>query len=187
MSIGERIRSRRRHLGLSMQALADDASVSRGWLGQLERGTGTPSVDITARLARSLQVPVAELVADADESAVVDDDARDIVVVRRENRMALKFPDEQRFWELVTPIRSRLQLLWVELEPHQVSATARQHPGEECIFVVSGVVTVDIDETRYELEAGDTITFSARSTHRILNRGDHVAKLLDATTPPFLQ
>jgi transcriptional regulator with XRE-family HTH domain len=45
--------------GLSQEPLAVDAGVARGWVSQLEREKGNPSLDLLDRLAKVLTVPVA--------------------------------------------------------------------------------------------------------------------------------
>jgi transcriptional regulator with XRE-family HTH domain len=47
--------------GLSQERLAFDAEVDRSYVGGLERRAENPTVDVLDRLARTLQVPLAEL------------------------------------------------------------------------------------------------------------------------------
>jgi transcriptional regulator with XRE-family HTH domain len=55
--------------GLSQERLAVDAGVARGWVSQLERQKGNTSLDLLDRLAKALDVPVAELLAAHDPDA----------------------------------------------------------------------------------------------------------------------
>jgi transcriptional regulator with XRE-family HTH domain len=52
-----RIRVRR---GLSQERLAYDAEVDRSYVGSLEREEENPTVDLLDRLAKTLEVPLAE-------------------------------------------------------------------------------------------------------------------------------
>jgi transcriptional regulator with XRE-family HTH domain len=56
-----RIRVRR---GLSQERLAFDAGVDRSYVGGLERQEENPTVDILDRLARTLSVPIADLLVE---------------------------------------------------------------------------------------------------------------------------
>lgn len=47
--------------GLSQERLAFDAEVDRSYVGGLERRAENPTVDVLDRLAKTLQVPLAEL------------------------------------------------------------------------------------------------------------------------------
>jgi transcriptional regulator with XRE-family HTH domain len=53
-----RIRVKR---GLSQERLAFDAEVDRSYVGGLERHEENPTVDLLDRLAKTLEVPIAEL------------------------------------------------------------------------------------------------------------------------------
>lgn len=50
--------------GLSQERLAVDAGVARAWVSQLERHKGNSSLDLLDRLAKALDVPVADLLAE---------------------------------------------------------------------------------------------------------------------------
>lgn len=58
-----RIGGLRKGLGLSFDALAQRAGVSKGTLVQIEQGGANPSISTLCRLAAALQVSVADLVA----------------------------------------------------------------------------------------------------------------------------
>ena len=55
-SVGERIRSRRQELGWTQERLARDASVSKGFLSDLETGKRNVGADTLLGLARALGV-----------------------------------------------------------------------------------------------------------------------------------
>lgn len=66
-SIAGRLRSRRTAAGLSLDALAAAAGISKTYLWELEadhEGVKHVSVDIAMRLANALAVPIGELVGD---------------------------------------------------------------------------------------------------------------------------
>lgn len=46
---------------LSQEALAVDAGVDRSYVGRIERGVENPTVETLDRLAKALEVPLAEL------------------------------------------------------------------------------------------------------------------------------
>ena len=55
---GDRIRARRRELGLSQSALADVVGVNRRVIGELERGKPTVQLGIALRVAAALGLDV---------------------------------------------------------------------------------------------------------------------------------
>lgn len=60
-----------------------------------------------------------------------------------------------------------------EVVPHQLS-----HEGEEFVFVVEGILKMQVGDTEYLLHAGDSLYFNALHKHGILPVTDEV-KYLD--------
>jgi transcriptional regulator with XRE-family HTH domain len=66
VDLGEAIRSRRRDLGISQEALADRIGIDRTYLSGIERGERNPSYTNLLRIASALRVPFSELQAAAE-------------------------------------------------------------------------------------------------------------------------
>ncbi|HUG89784.1 MAG TPA: helix-turn-helix transcriptional regulator [Planctomycetaceae bacterium] len=58
---GARVRLLRTRAGLSQEALADRARIHRTYIGGIERGERNVSLKNICRIAKALQVPVADL------------------------------------------------------------------------------------------------------------------------------
>ena len=72
IAVGARIRMRRRHVGVSQQALADELGVSFQQVQKYERGANRVSASVLVKIARRLDCTVAALVG--EESRTVDDE-----------------------------------------------------------------------------------------------------------------
>lgn len=59
--LGVLLRRSRERLGLTQQAVAKAAGVSRPTVANIERGQGTPSLGVLARIARAVSVDATEL------------------------------------------------------------------------------------------------------------------------------
>ena len=68
MSLGMRIRTLRKALGLTQQGLAEKTQVSRIYIQALESNRRTPSMKLLSRLADSLEVEIQDLVKTASTS-----------------------------------------------------------------------------------------------------------------------
>lgn len=64
-AFGHRVRAKRMKLGLSQQELADLIDVSYQYIGQLERGERTPSVQTSVSLCYALQISLNALYEDS--------------------------------------------------------------------------------------------------------------------------
>ena len=63
MRAGDRIRQRRKELGLSLRELAKLAAVNHGDLSRVETGQMEPSAKLAAQVCHALGLPLAELYA----------------------------------------------------------------------------------------------------------------------------
>ena len=63
--VGQKIRAYRKQAGLSQEKLAEKASLSYKYLGEVERGYVNVSLDSLMRIAKALKVKVRDLVRDA--------------------------------------------------------------------------------------------------------------------------
>lgn len=61
LTLGKRIRELRLAAGYSQETLADTVGVHRTYIGSIERGEQSVSVDNVAKIAKALRVTVAEL------------------------------------------------------------------------------------------------------------------------------
>ncbi len=54
--LGRRVRALREQVGLSQEALADEAEVDRTYMSKIERGLANPSYTVLLKLAGALRV-----------------------------------------------------------------------------------------------------------------------------------
>lgn len=62
--LGRRIRALREAIGLSQEALADEAGIHRTYMSALERGVNNPTYSTMVKLARALRVHPSKLFED---------------------------------------------------------------------------------------------------------------------------
>jgi transcriptional regulator with XRE-family HTH domain len=67
--LGSVIRNRRQAVGLSQDALAALCGVSRGYLGQIERGEASITITLMDRLAKGLNATLLDLIQEIDKDA----------------------------------------------------------------------------------------------------------------------
>ena len=74
--LGERIRKRRRELGLSQSALGGKLGITFQQIQKYENGTNRVSATMLMKLSEALAVPVTELLQPADPGAAVDPESQ---------------------------------------------------------------------------------------------------------------
>ena len=175
--LGEKIARERALRGLSLDELAQRASVSSGLLSQLERGIGNPSLSTVLAIADAFDLPVGTFFEGPPSG--------DRLVVRRENRLRLALSENDLIYELLVPdLRGSLAMMHIELPPgFSNERRPWQHQGEECVFVLDGDLETHIGDRDFELRAGDSTRFTSSTPHWY-RTGNKRVLVISAMTPP---
>lgn len=178
LRLGQRIRSRRQARRLTLRDVAERAGVTESFLSQVERDVTSPSIATVQRIARALDVSIAQLFAE---------DSHTGRVVRREARRRVAYPGLRAVDEfLTTNMAGRLQVILSTIEPGGgTGAEPYAHDSdEEVVVVLAGVLDLWVGDEHYVLREGDAITFPSRMPHWNANHGDMPASVLFCVTPP---
>jgi transcriptional regulator with XRE-family HTH domain len=192
MTVGEKLREIRKGKGLTLQQVADAASLSKAFVSQIESGTANPSLASLKRVGSALGIPLAALFEGAGNgsqpvSGSVEDwgEAR---VVRRARRKQIVWPGRATPSYLLTPdLRGPLEVMLDVLEPGERTEEDERcmtHDGEEFGFILEGRYEITVGDRSIVLEAGDSITFPSRLPHRGRAIGTGTVKTLWVITPP---
>jgi len=183
--LGERIRERRKAVGLSLRALAGQLDMSASALSQIETGRSQPSVASLYEISRALNVPLDSLFLLADHSPRAE--SRPAVpaswsaperegggepVLRAADRPRLGL-DSGVNWELLTAEADPdVDFLYVSYPPASCSSEGMlHHPGREYGLVLKGTLTVTIEAEDRLLRSGDSIHLDSSIPHRLRNDG----------------
>jgi XRE family transcriptional regulator, regulator of sulfur utilization len=175
--LGGRVQALRGERGLTLQALAEAASVSVSMLSAVERGQKAPTIVVLARIAEGLGVSLAGLVQSPEQTRAIVRRAADQDVVQ-----------EPGGWrrEIVSPVVPGVNFEWIHstLPPHcDAGRYPAYAPGShEFVVIESGTLRLTVGDTAYDLSAGDSIYFAADAGHGYANPTDepcsyHVAAL----------
>lgn len=162
--IGHLLRERRRQLDLTLDAVAEATSLTKGFLSDIERDKTSPSVASLVKLCEVLGMPVGDLFS-SSESAVV----------RADERTPIKFGGTGVSDHLLTPSGSiRIQAIWTEIEPGGTGGEQLYglRAEEEFILVMSGELSLKLEDETFVLRTGDAMTFDPRRLHTFYNPSD---------------
>lgn len=175
---GGRIRELRRRSDLTLQALADKAGISVGFLSQVERNKATPSLGTLAGLAAALGVEVNWFIATPQPADAV---------TRADGRMRFSIADSSLNYErLDTALPGgTLSSLIIHI-PEGYESEITRHTGEEMIFVLDGRIRQRLSEAVIDLAPGDSLHFMGDTPHSFANVGAGPARLLWTGTAPHL-
>ncbi|MBH5337760.1 helix-turn-helix transcriptional regulator [Streptomyces pactum] len=169
-----RVRQLRKERLMTLEALAERSGVTKSYLSKIERGRSTPSIAISAALARALDVPLDTLFVDAEQLT-------DVAVTRAGERRALT-PGEgpgPRYEGIALQAGSKRMTPFMLHPPHDASAVPfRDHPGEEFLFVHTGRAELLLPSGSVELEPGDSAYFRATTPHKVRSLSTERAAVL---------
>jgi transcriptional regulator with XRE-family HTH domain len=175
--LGARVRALREAMDLSLRELAERCGVSAPMLSQVERGETSPTLQVATRIAAGLELRLSQLLRLDEDGAVT--------VVRRAQRRKGPSSVKGHGYEILSP---PLPGQRAELSRHTLAPGAAtgglddppvHEPGSrETALVESGRVILACDGRRFELSAGDCVTFDADLSHHFENPGNQDAVLL---------
>jgi transcriptional regulator with XRE-family HTH domain len=176
-ALGSSIRAERKRQNRTLRELASAAEVSVSLISQVERGTIDPSLDSLRNIAEALGTTPFQLFADGSSRSRL---------VRAGTGLRLPQSSPGFTIELLSrTLEGSFEVGRWSLQPGGVAVSqARGHGGEEATLILSGVVGAEVGDERYELAAGDLITFDARIPHRIFAISDEPAEGLFIISPP---
>ncbi|TGD85444.1 XRE family transcriptional regulator [Mycolicibacterium sp. CH28] len=160
--IGEAVRTMREKSGLSMRELARRAGVSQPFLSQIERGVSAPSMVTIYRLADALDILPGALLPALTPSRVTvvrADEGRAIPVANRDDAAVGR--------AILMQPANPLEVIEYRISPGQYVEEWFSSPGELGLYLVSGVLEVDVEgHPSVRLHSGDFVTHPASIRHR---------------------
>jgi transcriptional regulator with XRE-family HTH domain len=171
-AIAARIKSIRRKKGITLERLASETALDRGYLSRVERGHKTPSIAALLKIAAAMDVQMAHLFGEAVGP-------NSITIVRRSEYRVFPGPtrSNEHALKLVLAQSASHRLSAYLISPgQQPTAGSADHPGDELIFVLAGEVEVGFADRKVSLREGDTVHFDGHLQHDIRRIGRKAAR-----------
>ena len=177
--IGPLIRSRRKELGLSLRDLAERTGVTHGFLGQIERGESSPSIETFLRIASALKAPVTYFIGDDPPADGRDDPEVDTVLQRRLSNDSISYEMLSRdFSHKMELFRARMRpgATWVSRDLGQ--------PTEQVIYVLQGRLKITLSSGQQIVDANSFRYLNGDSLRGVEAVGDCETVWISVITPP---
>ncbi|MCR5481332.1 MAG: cupin domain-containing protein [Clostridia bacterium] len=181
LKIGSKLKDLRKKQGINITQLSERSQVSTGQISQIERDLVVPSVVVLWKIAKALDININYFFDEKRED--------DRVIIRHGDHREIIMNKGNGIYKMLAPTsRERLMdLVYITLKP---GATYEDddlisHDGEECGYVLSGTLTVHIENELIELSPGDSIYFNSKAPHRYENRSDEDCASIWGMTPVF--
>lgn len=168
-TVGSNIRQRRQSLGLSQQALADRAGLSRRMLTLIEGGDGNASLATLGRLAEALRLSFAQL-TQADE---ISGRAKPVDLWQgRDKRSKARLLQS-------SPASQEVELWSWSLAPGERYDAEPDPAGmHELIAVITGIFDLEIAGTSQRVRANESVSFASDQAYAYVNAGKTMLRFI---------
>lgn len=178
-TLGADLRALRRSRRLTLADMAEHLGKSVGWMSQVERDLSAPGLDDLRRIASRLDVPVSLLFGQAETPA-----AEAGHIVRKGARRLIGTRQAGLTEELLSPdLTDDFEMIHSTFEPDATSGDPVTRPTQEVGYIVSGQLTLWIDEVRHDLGVGDSFRIR-NAPFRWANPHEHPAVVIWVIAPP---
>jgi len=177
--VGRRVHALREARGLSLRDLSERSGVSAPMLSQVERGETSPTIAVAQKIASGLALPLSTLLR--------LDEGRHVVLVCKADRRSVR-RDGHRVDELTVPLPGeRASVTLHTLKPGGRTGAGNDRPlhapgSRETVYAQQGRLVLVIDDERFMLSDGDTVTFDADLPHYFENPGRTETRFLAVVT-----
>lgn len=170
-AVGFNLRQLRTTKGLTLDQLATQSELTRGYISLVERGLKTPSVNALLRLAAALDVNVTYLFDPNPTPAPR-------YTLFRQDETQTPMQDDGVDLLALAAGRTRKMMEPFLIRPPLKFAPRASHAGEEFLFVISGKMAIKIEDEEIVLKKGDCLYFSGETPHWVRSIGKPKADVL---------
>jgi len=172
---GERLRRLRIKAHKTLKEVSEVTGLSISFISALERGGSGASVASLRLLAGAYGVNMREVFgADLEQGSPL---------VRGEDRPVMQWDNGVRFEEMASGEKV-MDPSYIRVPPGAGSEGFYSHTGEEFIYVISGILFVELkDQETFRVSPGDTLYFPSTTPHRWW-AGEELVEAVYVNTPP---
>jgi transcriptional regulator with XRE-family HTH domain len=178
MELGSTIRRIRKEKLLTLKDVAHMTNLTESLLSQIENNKAQPSIASLMAISRALNTPIAYFF-DQDGSYPCSP------VLRSSERPVVHTKSGITYYLLSQRVEeAQIEMLYAEYERGSSTEVMHSHGGYECGIVLEGKLEVKLDEDRYVLNRGDSITIPSSHPHDIANIYEGVTTAIWVNNPP---
>ncbi|NLD78399.1 MAG: helix-turn-helix domain-containing protein [Acidimicrobiales bacterium] len=182
-AIARNTRSLRADRGWSLDQLATRSGVSKGMLVQIEQSRTNPSIGTLCRVADAFGVTLAQMVELTDGA--------NVRIIAPDQIVRLWSGSEGSWGDLLvgTDRNEHVELWRWQLSGEDRHESEGHLPGtRELIAVLSGVLTLEVDDASHDVQPGGAVLFEADRPHAYVNtRRRTVDMVLVVVQPPVVE
>jgi transcriptional regulator with XRE-family HTH domain len=173
-NISKNIRKLRTQAGFALTSIAKKANLTKSTLSKIETGQTSPPISTLIRIARAINVPIADFFAEEDKEPEY--------VLTRKGQGQIVIQNGSQFGYSYEALALEIQHKYVEpflltINPDDPPGQFH-HRGQEFIYMLSGAIDFTFDGEVFRLKSGDSFFFDSSCPHGTKIVGKKSAKFL---------
>ncbi|SHJ14522.1 helix-turn-helix domain-containing protein [Lutispora thermophila] len=174
--ISDKIKNLRKLKNMTLKDLSEKTGLSVSFLSQVENGASSLAITSLKKIADAFDVTINYFFEVPQvHNYLVKEEEKEVFKIEGSNskfiRLSGDFPNR------------KLEAMITIIPPEQKHGSKFSHPGEEFVYVLEGIVIIEIDGKEYLVKAGDSIHYPSTCNHLWTNPLKQEAKLLTVMTP----
>lgn len=159
--IGTKLRLVRKEKNITLQQLSDSTNLSVGSLSNIERNITSPTLENMERICEALEISIGDILLD---------NRKDKIVVRRYDRDISIDKENSIRYETVDFGADRPKCTYITVAPNsEFKGKWWNREYDSVCTVISGHMTIIIENSAYNLFEGDTILIKANNPYSVYN------------------
>jgi transcriptional regulator with XRE-family HTH domain len=175
-NFGNKLKELRTKRNITQEELANSLGETKGAISQLESGKITCTVDKLVEIARFLGISPTEFFTPKNIEKVVY------------SKDEFTFVDNQQLGSIKhflvnSENKYQMEPIILKINPNGVSEIHSPHLGEDFGYVLSGSITLVLDNYMYKVKKGEVFYFKSDKEHQIKNTNDGNSEILWIHSP----
>lgn len=161
--LGERVRDIRKKKLMTIKVLSQYTGLSVGYLSTFEQNKTTPTIDNLAKICEALEVSITDVLQMKGTGSAV---------IRKDEIKEELHPEENMSVGIIDFKQNNCVLEYIRIKPgDDIKKQYYRHVLDEMGTVLTGVLTIEIEDKTYELYPGDSVFVKGGERHCIYNKG----------------
>jgi transcriptional regulator with XRE-family HTH domain len=167
--IGKRIKALREHKGLSLDELSNMTGFDVEFLSNIETNRVQPQLGTVIKLSKALDSALGRLISGTGDRIYSITRKHEQKIVSRSTSQKGK-KQVYLYKSLAPEVKGRhMEALIVQLEENPDNEISI-HDGEEFIYVLDGIVALNIGEETFDLKPGDSAYYLSTTPHLVASK-----------------
>jgi transcriptional regulator with XRE-family HTH domain len=176
--IGNVIKSFRLAKNMTLKQLAEKTSLTAAYISKLENEKVSPSIQTLKTIADCLHINM----TDFFENDLINDPCINPSETWTKKLVKGWNADVRQMVKLVG--NKKMQPFFTVIPPNGGAHDHYAHPGEEFVYVLEGILTLDLNGKTSEIKPGTLAYFSALVPHTWINNTKKPVKMIWVCSPP---